>query len=318
LRHTDTTRKPAERFSILIVPRNRSHVRRIDASGRLLKAAVGGVAAFVLAFAGAIGAMTYYRSVSVATEELRVQAAQVLQERAALMGKVAELEAAVGRAERFAAKVEASSSKGKEPVAQGPIEEMDALPDVQAAAPIRLGEGMWKSPFSKSLTAGLDLSIKKLTERTDVVEEKLHSAFSLQQEKLYFWASLPSIWPTHGWVTSEFGDGRGGRRHFRWHEGVDIAGPVGTPITAPGDGVVTYSGYKAGYGRAIIIDHGFGITTLYGHCSAVYVEEGQHVNRGMQIAAVGNTGRSTGPHLHYEIHVDGVPVNPMLYLANKM
>lgn len=319
MRHTDTKKKPAERFSILIVPRNRSRIRRIDASGRFLKIAVGGVAALSLLFVGAIGGLFYYRSAYLGTEGLRVQAAQFLQERSALTGRLAELESSLGRVERFAAKVEATSGKGREPVGQGPIEEMDSLPDLPTAtAPARLGEGMWKSPFSKSLTAGIDLSLKKLTERTGAVEGKLHSAFSLQQDKLYFWASLPSSWPTHGWVTSEFGDGRGGRGHARMHEGVDIAGPVGTPIVAPGNGIVTYSGYRAGYGRAIIIDHGSKITTLYGHCSAVYVEEGQHVNRGMLIAAVGNTGRSTGPHLHYEIHVGGVPVDPMRYLAGKM
>lgn len=67
-----------------------------------------------------------------------------------------------------------------------------------------------------------------------------------------------------------------------------------------------------------MIDHGYGIATLYGHLSSTYVEEGQRVQRGLQIAAIGNTGRSTGPHLHYEVHVDGVPVNPMLYLSGKM
>jgi murein DD-endopeptidase MepM/ murein hydrolase activator NlpD len=317
VRHTDTTRRPAERLSILIVPRNKAGIRRIDASGRLIRIALGGLVALVLLLCTSIGAMFYYRHIYLGTEGLRAEAAQFLQERSALMGRLAELEAAIGRTERFAAKVEASNSKGRgEQVGQGPVEESDALPVSPPAAPVRLGEGMWKSPFSKSLTAGLDLSLKRLSERNDVVEEKLHTAFSNRQERLFFRASLPSSWPTHGIITSEFGDGRGSRRHARMHEGVDIAGPVGTPISAPGDGVVTFSGYRAGYGRAIIIDHGSGLSTLYGHCSAVYVAEGQHVQRGTMIAAIGNTGRSTGPHLHYEVHVDGVPVNPLKYLGS--
>lgn len=98
------------------------------------------------------------------------------------------------------------------------------------------------------------------------------------------------------------------------HNGVDIAAPIGTPIIAPSDGVVIYAGPKGGYGRAVIIDHGYGIQTLYGHTSQLFVSEGDHVSRGEKIAAVGSTGASTGPHLHYEVHVDGIPTNPMNYI----
>ena len=77
---------------------------------------------------------------------------------------------------------------------------------------------------------------------------------------------------------------------------------------------MTFTGYDHGYGQTVRVDHGYGITTVYAHCSSYYVTEGQRVKRGMLIAAIGNTGRSTGPHLHYEVRVDGVPVNPMLYV----
>jgi len=129
---------------------------------------------------------------------------------------------------------------------------------------------------------------------------------------------LPTLWPTRGWITSEFGDRRGWSNHSRWHEGVDIAGPRGTSIIAPGNGVVSFAGYKSGYGHTLIVDHGSGISTLYGHCSHIFLKEGDTIKRGMVMASMGNTGRSTGPHLHYEIHVDGVPVDPMLYIAEKI
>ncbi|MFA5811121.1 MAG: M23 family metallopeptidase [bacterium] len=275
------------------------------------------IAAVLISCAAFIG-MLCYRSAYLGTESTRIQAAEFMRERASMLSRLQGLEESISRTERFAAKIESSAGIGRgDRVGQGPVDETESLPEMPSTSPLRLGEGMWKSPFSKALTAGLDLSLRKLTERNDAVEEKLHTVFSKQQDKLYFWSSLPSAWPTRGWVTSEFGDRRSwGGNHI--HDGIDIAGPVGTPISAPGDGVVTFTGYKAGYGKAIIIDHGYGISTLYGHCSALYVDEGQRVKRGLLIAAVGSTGRSSGPHLHFEIHVDGVPVDPMLYLSNKM
>lgn len=104
---------------------------------------------------------------------------------------------------------------------------------------------------------------------------------------------------------------RGGRRH---HKGIDLAAPMGTPIYATADGVVTTSGRESGYGNVVRIEHAFGFTTLYGHMSRLRVEEGQQVSRGDRIGDMGTTGRSTGVHLHYEVHRDGEPVNPMTFL----
>ena len=116
-------------------------------------------------------------------------------------------------------------------------------------------------------------------------------------------------WPTPGWVSSEFGP--------RWgsmHEGIDIADDFGQTIIAAADGVVVFSGDLGGYGKAIMIDHGGGVVTVYGHQQALWVSEGQWVNRGQGIGEVGSTGHSTGPHLHFEARVNGEPVNPRLFL----
>lgn len=117
------------------------------------------------------------------------------------------------------------------------------------------------------------------------------------------------IWPVSGPVTSEFGP-----RWGRLHEGIDIAGVTGTNIVAAKAGVVTFAGWLGGYGRTLIIDHGGGLQTLYGHNSALLVDEGHRVERGQVIARLGNTGLSTGPHLHFEVRVNGEPVNPRRYL----
>lgn len=130
-------------------------------------------------------------------------------------------------------------------------------------------------------------------------------------------ASTPSLWPTRGWVTSGFGQRLSpfsGR--LEQHEGVDIASYNGTPVRAPADGSVIEVSSRPGYGNFIVIDHGHDIVTRYGHNRTIWVKVGQKVKRGDIIAEVGNTGRSTGPHLHYEVLVKGIPVNPMAYILD--
>lgn len=164
---------------------------------------------------------------------------------------------------------------------------------------------------------------------TECEEEEcaLPSAASASEFLLDDLNSLPEIddlvaiptegqfWPTQGIITGHFGKWRGGRRSGHYHAGVDIAAPVGTHILAPMDGVVTFAGRKGGYGRTLIIDHGDGIATLYGHNSEIRVEEGQEVKKGQLISKVGSSGRSTGPHLHYEVRTEGHPVNPLAWTA---
>lgn len=127
--------------------------------------------------------------------------------------------------------------------------------------------------------------------------------------------SAPNIWPVEGPITGSFGeriDPFNGEGAF--HSGVDIAAPYGTPILAPADGVVEFADTLGGYGRSILVDHGHGITTRYGHLASFAVVAGQHVRRGDILGYVGLTGRSTGPHLHYEVRINDTPVNPHKYL----
>ena len=116
-------------------------------------------------------------------------------------------------------------------------------------------------------------------------------------------------WPARGVLTSRFG-----RRWRRHHDGIDLAAPRGTPIHAALAGRVAFAGWYYGYGRAVIIDHGKGMTTLYGHASTLLVVTGQVVERGALIARVGCTGACTGPHVHFEVRVNGRAVNPLRYL----
>ena len=129
--------------------------------------------------------------------------------------------------------------------------------------------------------------------------------------------ATPSLAPTRGWVTSDFGYRSSpftGTREF--HRGLDIAGRVGTPIVAPAEGRVRYVGEHPALGQTVILRHGYGLETVYGHLSEVAVKAGQKVKRGEIIARMGNTGRSTGPHLHYQVQAKGVPVNPRNYILD--
>jgi murein DD-endopeptidase MepM/ murein hydrolase activator NlpD len=127
--------------------------------------------------------------------------------------------------------------------------------------------------------------------------------------------SAPNLWPVEGQVTGSFGeriDPFNGEGAF--HSGVDISANVGSPVIAPADGTITFADFLGGYGRAVMLDHGHGISTRYGHLSSFAVTAGQYVHRGDTIGYVGQSGRSTGPHLHYEVRINDVPVNPYKYL----
>ena len=143
--------------------------------------------------------------------------------------------------------------------------------------------------------------------------DEISDTLSKNAERL---ASTPSIMPTAGWLSSNFSRSR---RHpilhiARPHEGIDVTAPMGAPIVAPASGTVVMAGKEKGYGNVVEIDHGNGIVTKYAHCSRLLVRKGQKVTRGEVIAAVGNSGLSTGPHLHYEIHINGRVVDPLTYV----
>lgn len=146
------------------------------------------------------------------------------------------------------------------------------------------------------------------------LESGLDSAFTGDWTEL---ADAPSIWPVEGRIASGFGvreDPINGEGAF--HTGVDIDAPYGTPVRAAADGDATGASMGAGYGRQVVLDHGHGVITVYGHLSAIAVIPGQHVTRGEVIGYVGQSGRATGPHLHYEVRVSNVPVNPHKYLRS--
>lgn len=148
--------------------------------------------------------------------------------------------------------------------------------------------------------------------------DNFSSLLEYLEDKRKILASTPAIIPVNdGWITSRFEYRKSpftGRREF--HQGLDIAATAGTPVMASADGVVVFSGRKGALGNAIVIDHGNGLITRYGHLSECFKAQGATVRREEAIGAVGNSGLSTGPHLHYEVQINGVAVNPERYILN--
>ena len=146
-------------------------------------------------------------------------------------------------------------------------------------------------------------------------ETSLQMLIEYFEDKRSLYASTPSVWPVRGWVTSPFGNRNSPFTGIpTFHEGMDIAAQTGTPVMSPADGVVIKAGFGTGYGNVVELSHGYGIKTIFGHNSRLNVKVGQRVKRGDVISYVGDTGSSTGPHLHYEVRLNGLPVNPVRYL----
>jgi len=194
-----------------------------------------------------------------------------------------------------------------------------------AAAPVSANAS---APAPASMTTSDDMSQQQVANSIDTFYELRSEALSGQISRALEgglssdfsgdWTELvdaPSLWPVEGRVASSFGereDPINGEGAF--HSGIDIDAPYGTPVRAAGDGDVTGADMGSGYGRTVELNHGHDVLTLYGHLSAIAVVPGQHVTRGQVIGYVGQSGRATGPHLHYEVRLHNVPVNPHKYL----
>jgi murein DD-endopeptidase MepM/ murein hydrolase activator NlpD len=146
-------------------------------------------------------------------------------------------------------------------------------------------------------------------------ETSLQMLIEYFEDKRSLYASTPSVWPIRGWVTSPFGNRTSPFSGIlKFHEGIDIAAQTGTPVMAPADGMVMKAGFSSGYGNVVELSHGYGIKTVFAHNSRLNVKVGQRVKRGEVISYVGDSGSSTGPHLHYEVRLNNLPVNPVRYM----
>jgi murein DD-endopeptidase MepM/ murein hydrolase activator NlpD len=196
-------------------------------------------------------------------------------------------------------------------------DEQDSLFGVGGSIPEDLDAQMPLTQKHNSLLRGMHEQVEQLNLATINQEQSFETLFKFLKDQQNLLASTPAVRPASGWTTSRFGYRTSpftGRREF--HKGYDIANRLGTPITATADGVVSFTGPKGTLGNMVVIDHGHGMVTRFGHAHKILVKRGDAVKRGDTIALMGNTGRSTGPHVHYEVHFNGLPVNPEKYILD--
>jgi murein DD-endopeptidase MepM/ murein hydrolase activator NlpD len=245
------------------------------------------------------------------------------QEIQTVRNKVESMEVTIERVRNYAKKLQILTGQGgkgaagalpwgptdegtREPAAKGERKsELMDLPDPEDVIPT--------TGFKNVALHGRVENLEAVSSSTEEGLSRLH-AYLLTRTAIM--NATPSLLPIAGWISSGFGyrhnpyDGR-----YRLHAGIDIAADPGTPVRAPADGVVIYSGYREGYGKAVVLDHGYGIRTLFAHNSVLFVNNGTRIKRGEIISKVGSTGHSTGPHLHYEVRKNGVPVNPATFFT---
>lgn len=185
-------------------------------------------------------------------------------------------------------------------------------PEEQGADAVYPGRNIQGEDLKK-----MKADLQTLRSDASIQELSFEELTEAMKDRRSLWASTPSVWPVRGWLTSGFGNRLSPfTDSMTMHNGLDVASRRDTPVLATAGGVVSYEGFDSGLGKMVKINHGYGMQTLFGHMSKVGVRIGQRVKRGDVIGFVGNTGLSTGLHVHYEVHVNGVPVNPLRYILN--
>ncbi len=195
--------------------------------------------------------------------------------------------------------------------------DQDSLFGVGGSIPDDLDTKIPLTEKHNSLMREMHEQTRQLDLASNQQQEGLESLFNFLQDQRTLLSSTPAIRPTNGWSTSEFGYRTSpftGLREF--HKGMDIATRMATPVIATADGIVSFTGTKGLLGKIVTIDHGHGVVTRYGHLKKILKNSGESVKRGDIIANVGVSGRSTGPHVHYEVYINGIPVNPANYILN--
>jgi murein DD-endopeptidase MepM/ murein hydrolase activator NlpD len=306
--------KANKTFTLIVVPDHHAEVKRYRIQQRYLVHLGLAVAILIALAAGATG---HYFMVAKDASENRVLRDENLTLKTQLKSireRIDHIGSTLDRVERFDQKLRAITllSDPQRNLAMGPTETEPGV----SVAPTRDNQftQLTQSENPKALNSRLD----KLSAEATRQEQSLQELQAYFQDQKSLLASTPSTWPARGWVTSDFGhrvDPYTAERVL--HAGLDIAGPHGKEIYAPSDGTVVFAGLEGGYGNVLVIDHGYGIKTRYGHLASIKVKAGERVKRGNVIATLGNTGRSTGPHLHYEVRVNGIPQNPRKFILDE-
>lgn len=289
------------------------------------------------------GLLDYFSLIaqSLENKRLRVENTQLKTQFQAVEAKVFTLESSLERVKSFTTKLKLITnvdagdratrlSMNANPAPGTPVNEYEPMEERASSKELMAHDDQFATnkpvdEFRGELAAQnapefgtLIVRIDRAVKETNLREQSVIELWEVLSERQSILNATPNIKPARGYITSRFGyrmapfTGK-----LSLHAGLDIAATPGSPIYSPADGIVTYAGWDESYGRLVSIDHGYGISTRFGHNSQVYVQVGQKVSKWDVIAAVGNTGRSTGPHLHYEVRLNGTPVDPSNFILDE-
>jgi murein DD-endopeptidase MepM/ murein hydrolase activator NlpD len=289
-------------YTFIVVPHAKARFRKFQVSVRFAKWVFG---ASMLGLLLSVGVLIHYTRIAFEVRELR----QLRSENVLLRTRTQEYEQNAGRLQERLQTLQKMVTK------LGMMAGLEqSLPDSSIG-----GVGGVTGPEAVAPSAELGLSLRSMESAVSSLSERSVQLEEFYKDQTVMLASTPSVWPVRGYLSAGFGnriDPFTGLRDF--HSGIDISTPSGTRVQAPADGVVISCKPKSGaYGNAIVIDHGYGVVTRYGHLDAFNVKPGQRVKRGDVIAFVGNTGRSTAPHLHYEVWVRDQAQNPIHFILDE-
>ncbi len=300
----------AKRVTFLIIPDNTSRVKQFKFSrvfmglmACLFLFALGGVALVIHDYLRLKNALPSTRALQREVKDQRVQVQAFAKKLGSLTSQVKDLREFEKKL-RIIANVEDPAGK-------------DAVFGIGGTMPEDLNDMLPLSDKHSGLIREMHTRAESLMDACVVEKQAFEELHSYLQGQKSLLASTPAIRPTVGWISSGFGyriSPFTGLKEF--HRGLDIATRDGTPIIAPADGIVSFTGTKGGLGKVLMLDHGHGTITRYGHMKKTLVRSGTKVKRGDKIGLVGNTGRSTAPHVHYEIYLNGISVNPAKYILN--
>lgn len=288
-------------YTLIVVPHAKARFRKFQVSVKLTRwvAGVSGVGALILT-----GILIHYTSIAAEVHQLR----RMREENQVLLTKTREYEENAGKLQAKVQNLQNMVTK------LGVMAGLDqSLPDATLG-----GVGGVSGIDSIAPTIERAPSLTKMEDSVSALTAKSSRLEEFFKGQRVLLASTPSIWPVRGYLSATFGnriDPFTGQKDF--HSGLDVSTPLGTKIQAPADGVVISCGVRGAYGNAMVIDHGFGVVTQYGHMASFSVKAGQKVRRGDTIGFVGSTGRSTGPHLHYEVWVRDQAQNPIQYILDE-
>lgn len=332
----------SKKVTLFLVSNQTGKTRKIVLSASLLKA--GTFIAGVMLVVFAAGLLDYFGLLlqSIENKKLRAENAQLVKQFQIVESKVSALESSLERVKTFTTKLKlitnvdaedrvtkltmgAKPSPGQQLDEYEPVDQRSSKSELEQQDKI-FAEGKVLNEQAGELAiqdtgkdyATLVVRIDKAVKETQLKEQSVIDLWESLSERQSLLNATPNIKPARGWLTSGFGyriSPFTGKPAL--HAGLDIAAAPGSPVYAPADGVVTFSSYDESYGKLISVDHGYGVSTRFAHLSQTYVQAGQRVNKWDVIGAVGNTGRSTGPHLHYEVRINGTPVNPRNYILDE-